>query len=206
MSTSSSSENKFNIDPEILERILQPTDGPLKNVEGIEFLKPLSVNLSKYTEKIITNRGPRSTEERINEIRKDWRNINNEDKLQKSWLSSLPQIESRAASQYGGAAIGRGIALSDVLQKALEEAKKRNPDKVIMVILTKYPETSQEKIGSEFNLSREIINRNYMPKAAKLLTLAFQYVLEHDDQLFRSQIQNPQIPGKTILHAKDEVK
>jgi hypothetical protein len=117
-----------NIDAKTLERLLRlGSDGPLKpeDVEDVILPEPWSPPLIKTrTKPMGLKRGPKSMKEWETEIRRIWGHLDDEDELAKSWLAQLPAVQKLAASNYGGRTIGCGLALQELLKKALGEVRQ----------------------------------------------------------------------------------
>ncbi len=122
-------------------------------------------------------RGLKSPEDWVSEIRKCWTNLDELDKLARSWLAFLPQIQRIAVSKYGGGIDGRGKALQELLTQALSEAKQYKTDEKTHAVLSKYPDVDKTKIADEFHMSREQFSRVYVSKANKILTKAFMDIV-----------------------------
>jgi hypothetical protein len=174
-----SSQEEIEIEPDTLLKLLSRVSGPLKHVEEVEFPEPISsISKSRIDKQKISNRGRKSSEKWLTEIRRTWRYIDEEDKLSESWLAKLPQIQNLAASRYGGKELGRGLALQEVLRKAIIEAQKYSANQKIQGVLAKYPRVKMKEIAGQFGLiSREHFSRNYGRKAAVLVVRAFQLLL-----------------------------
>jgi hypothetical protein len=169
------------LDINILKELLvvDYSKGPLFHVEDVVIPEPLEIRpKTENNFRIKSTRGRRSAEKWLAEIRKVWRQINDEEKLGESWLSGLAQIQNLAASKYGGSQVGRGLALQEILRKAIVEAQKYTTDERIKELLMKYPRIKMEKIAGQFGLkSREHFSRLYVRKAAALIVRAFQVIL-----------------------------
>ena len=175
----SSKGDDIDIAPEVLERLLRVgSHGPLKHVEDIILPEPLSpLSPDTHVKQINSKRGPKLSEDWIEEVRKVWGNLNREEKLKESRLASLPAVQKLAISEYGGGTIGRSIALGVLMRKALLEAQKYDTNERVKALLTEYPDKSITEIASEFGLTREHFSRYYLPRAARFLTTAFQRIL-----------------------------
>jgi hypothetical protein len=152
--------------------------GPLKHVENVPIPEPIARLGRKSIPRMKGKRGPKSDKEWVNEMRKVWRYIDDEEKLDRSWLTYLPQVQNLAGSSYGGRSVGRGRALQTLLRKAVIEAQKYTTDKKILEVLSKYPRVKMKELASQFGLkSREHFSRNYARKATILVVRAFQLLL-----------------------------
>lgn len=180
-SAPSKGADSIDIAPEVLVKLLSPGyhANQLKDVEEIVISELPLISPHDYSKGKRSRRGPKSPEDWVSEIRKCWRNLDDVDKLARSWLAFSPQIQRIAVSKYGGGIDGRGKALKELLTQALSEAKQYNTDEKTHAILSKYPDVNKTKIADEFDMSREQFSRGYVSKANKILTKAFLDILHH---------------------------
>lgn len=100
-------------------------DDPLKHVEDIVLpdpWPPFPLRIRRKHTK--SRRGPKSIKDWTKEVRRVWGYLDDEEKLSESWLALLPPVQKLAASNYGGRTIGSGLALQELLNKALIEAQQ----------------------------------------------------------------------------------
>ena len=156
-----------------------PRMGLLSEVEEIVLPEPWP-SISKSTAKRYQGdrRGPKSFSKWQNEVRKAWGQINDEEYLAQSWLTSLSKIQDLAVSKYGGKSVGKGLALQELLTKAVSEAQKYDMDEKTREVLSKFPQFSMKQIAVSFGLSREHFSRLYGTRAARLVTITFQRILD----------------------------
>jgi hypothetical protein len=168
------------VSPEELEKLLRlESRWPLKDVEDVVLPPPLETCSSVVAPGVsASKRGRRSAADWLKEISLAWGNLYREDKLQESWLASLPMVERLAASKYGGGIVGKGMALKTLLQQALSKARQQATDERVRALLTKYPNEKMTDIAAQLGLSREQVSRRYCTQAASLLVMTFQGVLE----------------------------
>jgi len=176
---SSKGADSTDIAPEVLVKLLSPGyhANQLKDVEEIVISELPLISPHDYSKGKKGRRGPKSPEDWVSEIRKCWTNLDDVDKLARSWLAFSPRIQRIAISKYGGGIDGRGKALKELLTQALSEAKQYNTDEKIHAILSKYPDLNKRKIADEFHMSREQFSRGYVSKANTILTRAFLDIL-----------------------------
>lgn len=124
-----------------------------------------------------SKRGPKPPGLWASDIKKDWDNIEDADKLGKSWLAFLPEIQEITRSKYEGGLIGRGSALKELLTRALAEARQLDTDEITHAMLINYPKLNITEIAESCGISREIFSRNYCPKAAIILTRIFRRII-----------------------------
>ena len=179
MASFSSKEDEKDVTLKVIKKLVsQVPDGPLRQVEEITVPQPLSpISPTAYNKQERLKRGPRSPDSWYTEIRKDWRNIEDVDKLGRSWLSLLPQVQKLAVSKYGGGLVGRGMALKELLTQALTQARRYETDDKTHAMLRKYPVVTIEAIARGCGITREQFSRNYCPKATMILTEAFQLTI-----------------------------
>jgi len=90
----------------------------------------------------------------------------------------LSKIQDLAVSKYGGKSVGKGLALQELLTKAVSEAQKYDMDEKTREVLSKFPQFSMKQIAVSFGLSREHFSRLYGTRAARLVTITFQRILD----------------------------
>ena len=153
--------------------------GPLSRVEEVVLPEPWPpISKSAARSYHGDRRGPKSFGEWQNEIRKAWGRIDDEEYLAQSWLASLRKVQDLAIDKYGGGSIGRGLALQEYLARAVSEAKKYDVDEKTRRILEQFPQFSITQIAVSFSLSREHFSRLYGTRAARLVTITFQRILD----------------------------
>ena len=165
---------------EVIKKLLSSVpDGPLKDVEDVLLPEPWHPNqlpgISKHT---ASKRGPKSQKEWTSEVRRVWGNLHDEEKLAKSWLATLPPIQNLAASTYGSRTTGQGLALQELLKKALAEVQKYDMEDQTREILKSFPNMKMRDIASKLGLDRSHVSRDYTTKAVGLLTKIFQSVID----------------------------
>jgi hypothetical protein len=173
-------DNGSIVDPEVMKKLLSSVpDGPLKDVEDVLLPEPWPPNqlpgISKHT---ASKRGPKSQKEWTSEVRRVWGNLHDEEKLAKSWLATLPPIQNLAASTYGSRTTGQGLALQELLKKALAEVQKYDMEDQTREILKSFPNMKMRDIASKLGLDRSHVSRDYTTKAVGLLTKTFQRVID----------------------------
>jgi len=166
------------IDPEELKLLLKVNDGPLKNVEDVILPEPLASNKRRQTG---PRRGPKSLDEWLAEIRRIWGYLRDIDELSKSWIASLQAVQDLAASRYGGRTIGQGLALQELLKKALVEVQQYDMEDKTREILKRFPDMKMREIAFQLDIDRSQMSRNYTRKAVSLLTKAFQRIIDRTD-------------------------
>ena len=171
-----SREDDIDVTTKVIEKLLrQVPDEPLKHVEEITLPEPLSrTSRTTYRKQASGQRGPKPPDSWYREIRKAWGVLDDVDKLGRSWLASLPEVQELATSEYEGGLIGRGKALKELLTQALIEARQYETDEKTHMMLSKYPEVKINVIAKECGISREQFSRNYVSKATTILTETFQ--------------------------------
>lgn len=170
--------DSLEIAPELLEKLLSlGCDGPLKDVQDITIPEPWPSISQDSRKQKGSKRGPKPPELWVSEIRKDWDNVEDADKLGRSWLAFLPEIQEIARSKYEGGIIGRGSALKDFLTRAIAEARQLDTDKMTHAMLINYPKLNITEIAKSCGISRETFSRNYCPKAAIILTRIFRRII-----------------------------
>lgn len=181
MESSSSKEDDMDVTLKVVEKLLSRVpDEPLKHVEEIILPEPLSrTSRTTYRKQASRKRGPKPPDSWYKGVRKDWGNLDDADKLGRSWLSLLPKVQKLAASKYGGGLAGRGMALKELLTQALIEARRYETDEKTHAMLGKYPEVTITTIAKGCSITREQFSRNYCYKAVTILTEAFQLVIGH---------------------------
>ncbi len=153
------------------------SNGPLKDVQEVEFLKPIPVSaLKALIPRPPSERGPKSDDKWRHEIRKIWACMDDVDKLGKSWIAALPTVRKLAISKYGGGLDGRGRVLKELFTKALEQAKLTDADDMTRALLNRYPKETLKDIAAGFNKSREQFSRTIGTKAAVMLVTEFRRV------------------------------
>lgn len=167
------------VPPEVLKELLSHVpDEPLKHVEEIILPEPWPPFPQKIRIKQVSSkRGPKSPKLWASEVRKDWGNLNDVDKLGRSWLADLPKVQRIAASKYDGGMIGRGRALKELLAQALIEAREYNTDGKTHAMLSKYPDLKIKEIAEGCGVKREHFSRLYCRKATAILTMTFQRII-----------------------------
>jgi len=142
------------------------------------FLPPqIPVSVQNHFHDARHKRGPKSFGEWVKEVRIAWRHLDSEELLAESWLASLPPVQNLAASEYGGRSIDKGVVLQQFLKKALAEAQSLEVDEKTHALFVKYPKDNITAIAGQFGLSREHFSREYVSKAARLLTKILQRVM-----------------------------
>lgn len=177
----SSKEDENDVTLKVIKKLIsQVPDGPLENVEEISISEQLSPVLQPTDHKQKSlKRGPKSPGSWYSEIRKDWGNLDDVDKLGRSWLASLPEVLELATSKYEGGVIGKGRALKEVLTQALVEAKQCETDKKTYAILNKFPKMKIREIAAACGIDRSTLSRDYVSKATVILTETSQLVIGH---------------------------
>ena len=136
----------------------------------------------KYKKSPLADRmRPKSLDEWLAEIRRIWGYLRDIDELSKSWIASLPAIQDLAASRYGGRTIGQGLALQELLKKALIEVQQYDMEDKTREILKRFPDVKMREVASQLDIDRSQMNRNYTRKAVSLLTKAFQRIIDRTD-------------------------
>lgn len=157
--------------------------GPLSHVEDVPMPEPWDQRTMRSLSHIPkTRRGRKTSEEWVTEMRMAWRHIDDEHWLEKSWLADLPQVQTLAASKHGGRSIGKGLALQELLRKAVFEAQQYTTDERTHEVLLKYPRVPMGEIAKQFDVTREQLSRACSAKAAGLVVRAFQVLLSKPRQ------------------------
>ena len=177
-----SSQDDEEISPKALLKLLSIASGPLEYVEEVKFPEPLSpLSPTAHLKQTSNKRGPKSKEDWMKKVRRDWGNMNNEEKLAESWLAQLPAVQKLAASKYGGRTIGSGLALQELLKKALAESQQYEMENQTREILNNFPKMSILEIASKLGIDRSYLSRRYVTRATSLLTKSFQRVIDRSN-------------------------
>lgn len=169
---------------EALLEILKPKDGPLSQVENVVFGEPFQATSVQSGRRGVAKRGPKSASEWVTEMRNAWSQVDDEEKLVESWLAALPQVQRLAAYKYGGRSIGKGLALQELLKKAILEAQQYETDEKTREVLLIFPYMKAKEIAAKFGLRREHFSRKYSRNAARLVTRAFQHDSASQDKRY----------------------
>jgi hypothetical protein len=166
------------IAPELLKKLLSlGCGGPLKDVLDITIPEPWPSLSQDSRKQKGSKRGPKPPELWVSEIKNGWDNIEEVDKLGRSWLAFLPEVQEIARSKYEGGTIGRGSALKELLTRAVAEARQLDTDEMTHTMLINYPKLNITDITKLCGISRETFSRNYCPKVAIILTRIFRRII-----------------------------
>jgi hypothetical protein len=177
-------DNRTKADSEVIKKLLASVpSGQPEEVGDVELPEPWLPSQVCSLLKALphgkgTKRGPKSDKEWNAEIRKAWGHLHDEIKIAESWLASLEAVQDIAASRHGGRTIGQGLALQELLKKALVEVQQYDMEEKTREILRRFPDMKMKKIASQLGLDRSQVSRNYTRKAVSLLTKAFQRVID----------------------------
>ncbi|NQT73102.1 MAG: hypothetical protein HQ553_10115 [Chloroflexi bacterium] len=121
-------------------------------------------------------RGPKSFDERVNWIAITLRNLGDLIALEDSPLANLPFVEA-AATIYSNRCYARGIALRDMLRRALDEIIQETREDGLSIISQVLQGIRDRKtltgIAEELGLSREHVSRVYAKRGFELVTRRF---------------------------------
>ena len=169
----------MDISPEVIEKLLrQVPNGPLKHVGDVVLPEPWPPFPHIRLKHTKSKRGPKSKKDWISEVRKVWGYLEDEKKLSESWLALLLAVQRLAACDYGGRTIGSGLALQELLNKALIEAQKYDMEDQTREMLNNFPRLTITEIASRTGLNRAHFSRRYVTRATELLTKAFLRVID----------------------------
>jgi phage baseplate assembly protein W len=104
--------------------------------------------------------------------------LEDEKKLSESWLALLSPVQKLAATSYGGRTMGSGLALHELLNKALMEAQQYNMEDQTREMFKNFPRLTITEIASKSGLDRSHFSRRYRTRATELLTKAFLRVID----------------------------
>ena len=77
----------------------------------------------------------------------------------------LPPVQKLAASNYGGRAMGSGLALQEFINKALIEAQQYDMEDQTREMLKNFPRLTITEIASRLGLDRAHFSRRYGTRA-----------------------------------------